>query len=308
MNLRAFVSIFDIIKSDIFMKIIICSLLIFLCLDVHAQQAFTAREGYATATAEAQAKVPAPKLRAIGTMNATVQSFDISMDMSTGKSNVWAYIFHDDELDSNVVIPIAKIPVLGYINLTTIVGEDAVSIEDFAIFLPDVNMNNDEWLDSKIAGPAVLSNQGYLGFSAVDDGSDMQFCGLGVNEYSMVDGLVTGKAYWSFIFGPETSPFSCFVDAENGETICVDGLTSVEADYSSEFDIYPVPVRETLNIVPKDRNGIPFGITLYDITGEKMLEKGSTENTVAIDAGTIRGGTIMVINRGAKNYVVKLVK
>lgn len=224
---------------------------------------FTAQEGY-TAAAKLPTNVTDLSFHGAFTFHADATIIKLGMNISTGKSEAWAYIFKAKSAgkDTTFLYLMTK-TILGTFTPFPIPSE--ISLPDSMLLMPEITGT---WLNSdKVA--QKLNEDPLIKEYRKNNPDSLYAQSVGLLKTPL------GQAQWVATFTDEdTPPLTCIVDAVSGAVVCAGLPTSVnESIYASlqQGSVWPLPARDVvfLQLAPALYSN-NASLELFDANGVKV--------------------------------------
>jgi len=243
-----------------------------------------------------------PKLIAVATVQQKMEfggmELDISLDLNTGKSPLWLYIFAEPvKQDSFIVAGVAVIQLMIGPQVTPF--DDEFSDEGIGLAL-NTDLTEIKPVDAIDALVSIKDNSLFSEFYTQNQPLDFFSAVLFVNETNEL--IQANTPYWLFTMTKEKSTKFCFLELGTKITICVTDIVSVNDNESKmESNVYPNPSTDIIEVDNFAING-DFGI--YDVYGRKVIDYTYTlkQNGITLNISKLSSGLYYL--RTKDNYLM----
>ncbi|MDA3844270.1 MAG: T9SS type A sorting domain-containing protein [Candidatus Kapabacteria bacterium] len=236
-----------------------------------------------------------PELMLLGTVkfnyiHETLGEIPIALDVETGKSNVWFYMFRSGDDHENVKAwAYAKASYAGNEASQNFPIEDDI-LELLTGNLPftpeDIIPDDFEWINSDVMVAAVIEHETYINFMTAHEDADVILTALAKTDDANID---TDNPVWGVIAANDSDTLFLYIDAETG--VVIDPGSSVyensdEAQY--KIRVYPNPITTTASIlIPEEILSSGAELKLFDSFGREVSDfkysKVSTNTSLTIN-------------------------
>lgn len=280
-------------------------------------RSYTAEAGLNTAVSSAEDQLTDPVLRAIVansglTIDAGEQfgEIEIFFDFESGESNVFAYIFSEgNDINDGVLIPVVSIPLLGFVDATTLTGDIGIPFEELSDLVTQYRIS-EEWLDSDVFAENITNFSDYGLFLEKYPAANAEIIAL------ITDGeessATQGETFWGVQYRDEneTDLFFCAMNANNENMFCDESIVGSVFDLAeTNAEIGPNPAKDYIEINYENFSSINE-IVVYDIFGNQIaISSEISSDGIRINTNNLNLGTYFVkIKSSSKNYITKFIK
>lgn len=250
---------------------------LFVVLSISAQAQFTLT-GYLPSKCLASAIAALPgasdgKVLAVATSGSKIpilgSELYIGMDMNTGTAPVWMYIAYSQAQDTAVTS----------VFINTLGACTKPPVDEVPEPIDPSDLGKDGIPSGFLEGTELLTNlkanTDYQRFHSAHPDSVPTVVALSVTQEEAL-GFPQGTPVWVFLWSPSSEglPFTCFVHAATGQTVCLDPSMSVVQTsdaLAAGFSTYPNPTTDvTMVNVPTALLGSHLQLYAYDATGRAV--------------------------------------
>lgn len=232
---------------------------------------FKAKEGIETATSKVTASgFPSPTLMAIGTINGSIQGFPLQLtfDLSTGNATAWLYIFKSSTADTTAYVGVVKVlgSYMAY-ELSPSVIPDFKSVFSWETSLSDVS-----WFNSDEIGTYLAEDTDYQEFKTTNPDAKPSLIGV---FSSAKNPWKVNLTYWGLFWELDGTNYTCAINAQTGETMCLGGFVGVDDEQNStvQLSVYPNPATKIAFIkIPKEFQSTDSKFEVFSQKGIKVDE------------------------------------
>lgn len=243
-----------------------------------------------------------PKLIAVATVQQKTEfggmELDISLDLNTGKSPLWLYVFAEPvKQDSFVVAGVAVIQLMIGPQVTPFDNE--LSDEGLGLSL-NTDLTEIKPVDAINALVSIKDNPLFSEFYTQNQPLDFFSAVLFVNETN--EFIQANAPYWLFTMIKEKSTKLCYLDLATKFAICISDIVSVnDNETKMESNVYPNPSSDIIEVDNFAING-DFGI--YDVYGRKVTDFTYTlkQNGITLNISKLSSGLYYL--RTKDNYLM----
>lgn len=243
-----------------------------------------------------------PKLIAVATVQQKTEfggmELDISLDLNTGKSPLWLYVFAEPvKQDSFVVAGVAVIQLMIGPQVTPFDNE--ISDEGLGLSL-NTDLTEIKPVDAINALVSIKDNPLFSEFYTQNQPLDFFSAVLFVNETN--EFIQANAPYWLFTMTKEKSTKLCYLDLATKFAICISDIVSVnDNETKMESNVYPNPSSDIIEVDNFAING-DFGI--YDVYGRKVTDFTYTlkQNGITLNISKLSSGLYYL--RTKDNYLM----
>lgn len=207
------------------------------------------------------------------------------IDLETGKAAMWMYNLYSPSLDTSVTSLMINFP-LPCSSLPSGQIPDSISIGGSNLPIPANTIEGVELIN------ALKTNADYQAFVYAYPDSLPLIAVISVLPEAFLT-YPAGTPYWELLWAPADStgsPFFCFVQGFNGETVCFSGIpVSVsEQLLTSNIKVYPNPANETMMVeLPSALIGHSINIEAFSPSGQRVvLSDGQRLTSTGINVPT----------------------
>jgi hypothetical protein len=243
-----------------------------------------------------------PKLIAVATVQQTLDfggmKLDMSLDLNTGKSPFWLYVFSEPiEQDSFLLGGIAVLQLMTGPQIVPF--DDELSDSGLGLTL-NTDLTEIKANDAIDALKSIKDNQTFSEFYSQNQPLDYFSAVLFVNESNKI--LEANASYWMFTMTKGELNKMCFLEIGTKETICITDIVSVnDKESKMESNVYPNPSTDIIEVDNFAING-DFGI--YDVYGRKVIDYTYTlkQNGITLNISKLSSGLYYL--RTKDNYLM----
>lgn len=282
-------------------------------------QFYKASEGLATATAAAESRLENPVLTSIAVTIGlsfevpVVGEVSITFDEETGESNIFAYVFCDENNRSQTaLIPVVNVPFLGFQDATEFIGEEIeVSPEDMRDLVGEFNLS-ETWIDSDEFILGMKNSQEHQDFVSQYSNSELALVVLANDEEPTSE--FYGNTFWVVRYTDietDETAFICGMDALSKDIYCQEDFPGSVINLTTEnSEIAPNPAISYTTIKLDNIKNIN-DVILVDIYGNEINTNFSLQssNEIFLNTSNLNLGTYFVkIVSNDRTYLTKFIK
>ena len=229
-------------------------------------------------------------------MHETLGEIPIALDVETGKSNVWFYMFRSADDHENVKAwAYARASYAGNeASQNFPITDDILELLTGNLpFTPDDIIPDDfEWINSDAMVTAVNEHETYINFMTAHEDADLILAALAKTNDANID---TDNPVWGVIVANNTDTLYLYIDAKTGVVTDPESSVYENNDMAQhKIFVYPNPITTTASVViPEEIISSDAELKLFDSFGRKVSEfKHSVVSTnTSITINNVANGT-----------------